>query len=525
MMEAGCIPGNLGAFKKECGKIKLYGEQPSAPTSTTSTQLTYPKELQGDVINMAKKAIAASNQGYIPYEGNRIAGLDPFQLTAQQGVANLQPSQQLGAATQFAGEAGMKAGDINYIPSGFGNQYNAPANYQSGSFNPQNVSAPNLQQYQMANVQDVNAPTTQAALMAAAQTKYNPNLQQYQMGPADQVSTSSFVRPGTAQEYMSPYQQAVTDIQKREAIRQSDIMKQGQNAQAVQAGAFGGSRQAIVEAERQRNLGTQLGDIQAQGSQSAFNQAQQQFNAEQQARMQAAMANQQAGLTVGQQNLASRLGVQQLGAQTGLQTALANLSSEQQANVQNQAAQMQAQGLNAQQAMQAALANQQAGLTVGQQNLQAQLGVQQLGAGQNLQAQLANQSAAQQAQQMQEASRQFGYGQQMNAAQLAAQYGLSGQQATEASRQFGANLGLQGLQTALTSANALGNLGNTQYQQNMGINQMQNQYGLQQQGQEQNILNNQYQDFLNYQNSPYKQMGFMSDILRGLPLTQQSSSM
>jgi hypothetical protein len=91
--------------------------------------------------------------------------------------------------------------------------------------------------------------------------------------------------------------------------------------------------------------------------------------------------------------------------------------------------------------------------------------------------------------------------------------------------QFGAGLGLQGLQTALTSANALGNLGNTQYQQNMGINQMQNQYGLQQQQQQQNILNNQYQDFLNNQNNPYKQMGFMSDILRGLPLTQQSSSM
>lgn len=91
--------------------------------------------------------------------------------------------------------------------------------------------------------------------------------------------------------------------------------------------------------------------------------------------------------------------------------------------------------------------------------------------------------------------------------------------------QFGAGLGLQGLQTALTSANALGNLGNTQYQQNMGINQMQNQYGLQQQQQSQNILNNQYQDFLNYQNAPYKQMGFMSDILRGLPLTQQSATM
>ena len=91
--------------------------------------------------------------------------------------------------------------------------------------------------------------------------------------------------------------------------------------------------------------------------------------------------------------------------------------------------------------------------------------------------------------------------------------------------QFGAGLGLQGLQTAGTMANTLGNLGNTQYQQNMGVNQMQNQYGLQQQQQSQNILNNQYQDFLNNQNNPYKQMGFMSDILRGLPLTQQSASM
>jgi len=100
------------------------------------------------------------------------------------------------------------------------------------------------------------------------------------------------------------------------------------------------------------------------------------------------------------------------------------------------------------------------------------------------------------------------------AAQLNAQQG-----------QFGAGLGLQGLQTALTGANALGQLGNTQYQQNMGINQQQNQYGLQQQQQSQNILNNQYQDFLNYQNAPYKQMGFMSDILRGLPLTQQSATM
>lgn len=119
---------------------------------------------------------------------------------------------------------------------------------------------------------------------------------------------------------------------------------------------------------------------------------------------------------------------------------------------------------------------------------------------------------------------QDAYTQAMNQFNTAQNQNLAGAQLNAQQGQFGAGLGLQGLQTALSGASALGNLGNTQYQQNMGINAVQNQYGLQQQTQEQNILNNQYQDYLNYQNYPYKQMGFMSDILRGLPLTQQSSS-
>jgi hypothetical protein len=99
------------------------------------------------------------------------------------------------------------------------------------------------------------------------------------------------------------------------------------------------------------------------------------------------------------------------------------------------------------------------------------------------------------------------------------------QQLNAQQQQYGAGLGLQGLQTAGTMANNLANIGNTQYQQNMGLLSMQNQFGGQQQGQVQNILNNQYQDYLNYQNYPYKQLGFMSDMIRGLPLTQQSSTM
>ena len=194
---------------------------------------------------------------------------------------------------------------------------------------------------------------------------------QYTFNPSNFTSAN-------ASALMNPYMQNVVDIQKREAQRQSDIAGTQQQGQATKAGAFGGGRDAIMRAERERNLGMQMNDIQSQGLNNAYNQAMQQFNA------------------------------------------------------QNQ--------LNAQQS------------------------------------------------------------------------------------QFGAGLGLQGLQTAGTMANTLGNLGNTQYQQNMGINQMQNQYGLQQQQQMQGDINNKYQDYLNAQNYPYKNLSFMSDIIRGVPLTQTGSS-
>jgi hypothetical protein len=94
-----------------------------------------------------------------------------------------------------------------------------------------------------------------------------------------------------------------------------------------------------------------------------------------------------------------------------------------------------------------------------------------------------------------------------------------------AQQQFGAGLGMQGLSLANQSAQNLGALGQTQYAQNMGITGLQNQLGLQQQQQAQNLLNTQYENFTNAQNYPYKQMAFMSDIIRGTPLFQTGSSM
>lgn len=81
--------------------------------------------------------------------------------------------------------------------------------------------------------------------------------------------------------YMSPYMQSVVDIQKREAQRDYDKQLPGMDAAAYKAGAFGGDRHAIVESEAQRNLNQRLGDIQATGLQSAFTNAQGQFNADQ----------------------------------------------------------------------------------------------------------------------------------------------------------------------------------------------------------------------------------------------------
>lgn len=102
-------------------------------------------------------------------------------------------------------------------------------------------------------------------------------------------------------QYMSPYVQNVIDVQKREAQRTSDIAGQQQQAQAAQAGAFGGYREGIERSERERNLGTQLGDIQAKGLQSAYDAATQQYNQGQQQQQQintqqAQMGGQQQGV-------------------------------------------------------------------------------------------------------------------------------------------------------------------------------------------------------------------------------------
>jgi len=120
---------------------------------------------------------------------------------------------------------------------------------------------------------------------------------------------------------------------------------------------------------------------------------------------------------------------------------------------------------------------------------------------------------------------QNAYGQALNQFNTEQQQRQQAAQLNEQSRQYGAGLGLQGLQTALTGANTLNTIGQNQFTQGMDINKLQNQYGGQQQQQMNTILGNQYQEWLNAQNQPYKQMGFMSDIIRGAPLSQMGSTL
>jgi len=115
---------------------------------------------------------------------------------------------------------------------------------------------------------------------------------------APTTTTGGVFGSGEAQQYMNPYMQNVVDIQQREAQRTADIAGTQRGAQAAQAGAFGGSRQAIMDAEAARNLATQKGDIQAQGSNLAFQQAQQQFNADQERRLKAEGQGFQQGVDV-----------------------------------------------------------------------------------------------------------------------------------------------------------------------------------------------------------------------------------
>lgn len=337
----GMLPAR--AFQRDAfGQIKPQsGGGGSAPANQNVTTTTIPEYARPYVEKSLGQAAALTdiNQNpYQPYGGQQVAAFSPLQSQAMQNLSGQGTAPQLQEASNIASQAG---------------------------------------QYALQTPERARQLQNQALGYGA------------QAGMAGSNYANLATSPGAVSSYMSPYMQNAVDVQKQEAIRDYQKTMPVLGAQAVKSGAFGGSRQAIAESEAQRNVNQQLANIQATGSQQAYDQA---------------MRSMQFG---------SNLGLQ--GLQTGLQ------------------------------------------------------GVQgAVGAG---------------------------------------QYGLAG------------------LNTAGQSASTLGQLGQTQFGQEMAITDAQMRAGAMQQAQEQkglDIMQQQYADSLNY---PYKQLGFMSDIYRGLPLTQGAQSM
>lgn len=289
--------------RKEGGRI-IYGGGGGAPTHTTSTvtQSNIPDWLRPQVetvlggsmqelFKTEKNADGSINitgtKPYVPYNtdpSKYVAGFEPLQQQAQMGAANLQTPGQFGQGSQLAGAAGF---------GGLGTANNALGYAQ-----------------QSAGVG----------------------------GMYENMATN----PGAYQAYMSPYQQAVTDLQMQSARRQDDISRQQRQAQAVGSGAFGGSRQAIQEAEAQRALGTQLQNIQASGLQSAYDRAQQNINQRAQLEL-SGLAGAQQGLGAAQAGYGlagqagsalGNLGAQQLAAQQGILGLQSQFGGQQQAQRQ-----------------------------------------------------------------------------------------------------------------------------------------------------------------------------------------------
>ena len=234
-------------------------------TESTVTQTNLPEYAEPYFTRLMQRAEAESNQPYRTYTGQRLAELSP----AAQRVLGRQTALGLSTGPQEGRDASQIARDVAA-------QTPTTAGQQLTSYRPEAIDV----NYQVERFQGQR--------------------------PAERYDAQRF-DSGIAEMYMNPFQRLVTDIEKREARRSSDIAGEQIESRAAQSGGLGGYREAILQAERERNLGQQLGDIEARGQRDAFTQAQQQFERDRAARFGAAQfaeqqrqALEQMGLTADQ---------------------------------------------------------------------------------------------------------------------------------------------------------------------------------------------------------------------------------
>jgi len=406
----------------------------------------------GDASNMAQQAgLGGLNAQYNPMSAgyNQIRGAQT--QAAQMGYA---PMSQAAMGYGQNMQAAMGSGQ-NMQAAQLGNSPQAQAAAMQAA---QMGNSPQAQAAAMQAAQLGNSPQAQAAAMQAAQLNNAPVNQAAQFsGPRDvgaqNVGTQDYTGQNVSS-YMNPYLQGALDPQLAEVQRQYDITGTQQRSGAAKSGAFGGSREALMSAENQRNAGIAKNQIIGQGYNQAFQNAQQQFNAQQQASLQAQQANQGANLQAGLAN-------QNMGYNTGLQ----NAQLQQQSNLANQ-------GLMGQYGLQQGQFGQSANQANQQAQMQANLANQSLAGQYGLQQGQFGQAANQANQQTQ---------QQTNLANqaLAGQYGMQQGQFGQAANQF--NAGNQ-QQANLANQALMGQYGLQQGQFGQAANaanqQAQNQFGM-----------------------------------------------
>ena len=400
-LEAFGEPFGEGATRVKPGG-RIYGTGGGGgggPTTTTVNQSNIPEYLRPQVEGIIGGAsqelfdyttdengnyVLKGPKAFVPYSANvqdYVAGFSPLQQQVQANAANLQMPGQFNQATGYANAAGQGGLDSAGRAYGYGN-----AGFQSGQQGQQlgiqggqyygnmgagyGAQAADIGQMGLRAERTGNQITNQARNYAA------------QQAAAGQQYANQMTDPYAVQQYMSPYQQAVTDIQLQGAQRQADIAATGRQANAARMGAFGGSRQAVENAEANRALASQMDNIRATGQQAAYDKAIQamQYGSNlglqglsgAQSGLGTALQGGQLGLSgIGTALQGLQGGIQ--GAQTGLQGVDRQLAGTAQGM---QGAQIGLQGVSGAQAGYG-LADRAAGTlgTLGNQQLNAQMGI------------------------------------------------------------------------------------------------------------------------------------------------------
>jgi hypothetical protein len=556
---------------------------------STVTQTNLPEYARPYFEDMLKRSVYESTRPYEAFPGQRIADFTPAERAGMAGfqeMAGMGSPEQIKTATDIATQVGYQdigsGMDIartfspemqrsDYDASRIGSDYQAGylgpgyqagqrgVGYRAGSFDPGYQAGELDQGYQAAGLES-------GYQAGAFDPGYEASVQRsgYRAGRVDQgpgFEAGTVADPETLERYMNPYQQLVTDIEKREARKQSEIQGSAIEQQAAQAGGLGGYREAIMQSEREKNLSEQLQDIQSRGGQAAFAQAQKAFEADRAARLQEGKFGLEASQQLEQarqQQERFRQSSFQAGEQAKQKAAELGLSAEKQEEAARQAQEK---------FRQDAFSKTEAGRALEQKLDQASFEAGERAKQEAAKLGLSAQQQEDAAKRAQETFRQqqFQQNEQLRLAQAkeeravfeaterarqeAARLGLSGQEIQERALQAEndarmraraenaqlqetrARLGLAGLGAdqagmaqRLEAAGLLGRLGTDE--QRMAIERLRN---LQASGEiDRNLtqrgLDMGYQDFLRQQAYPREQLAFFSSLLQGLPIQPGSQT-